>query len=76
MDDQPQKVQCSDCKSIVNYSFVLAANDGQQTALMLLAACPRCQQKGDKRSLRNFVKVDKTVMEDALLHGMCMVLLR
>jgi hypothetical protein len=43
---------------------------------MLLAMCPRCQQKGDKRSLRNFVKVDKAVMEDALLKGMPVVLLR
>lgn len=76
MDDSLAKVCCVDCSCIVSYSFVLMANNGQQTVLMLLASCPKCHTKGDKRSLRNFEKVDKNTLTEALERKLPIVLLR
>lgn len=76
MTDELHKVQCPDCSGVVSYSFAVVAHDGKQTALMLVASCPQCHAKGDKRSLRNFEKVDKKTLTDALEQKLPIVLLR
>ena len=76
MFDTIGKVQCSDCKSVVSYSFALVAHDGQQSTLMLLASCPNCRKAGDERSLRKFEKVDKNTLTEALERKLPIVLLR
>lgn len=76
MDDEIRKVQCPDCSGVVDYSFILAAHDGQQSALMLLASCPNCRQGGDERSLRTFERVKPDIFVQALASKLPIVLLR
>ena len=76
MKDTLSSVRCVDCGYTATYSFVLAADDGQQKALMLLASCPTCRTAGDNRSLRTFQKVPKQVLSDAVNNGLLVVLLR
>jgi hypothetical protein len=76
MDDSIRKVSCSDCESVVDYSFVLMAFDGRNTALMLIASCPKCRKAGDERSLRKFVNASKRTLAFAMENKLPVVLLR
>lgn len=71
-----RKVQCPDCHTVCEYSFVLAAHDGKKTALMLVASCSICREEGDDRSLRNFEKVEKDMLSYALDNKLPVVLLQ
>lgn len=75
MEDSVRKVQCPDCSCVVSYSFVLAANDGNHTCLMLVASCPRCREAGDVRSVRKYEKADHDSMVFALEHKLPTMLL-
>ena len=69
------KVKCSDCGSVVSYSFVIVAHDGKNTAFMQLASCEYCRKRGDNRSLRNFVEADRDSLVFAMSHKMPVMLL-
>lgn len=75
MTDSLANVSCVDCKSIVNYSFVLVAHDGTNTAFMQLASCVNCRKRGDNRSLRNFVEADHDSLVFAMSHKLPVVIL-
>lgn len=69
------KVKCSDCGSVVSYSFVIVAYDGTKTAFMQLASCEYCRKRGDNRSLRNFVEADHDSLVFAMSHKLPVVIL-
>lgn len=76
MSAEVSLVQCSDCKSVMPYSFVVIAHDGEQTAFMLLAACKKCKERGDPRSVRCFQSIDnQESFYFATLHKLPIILL-
>ena len=52
MEDVLLNVQCTDCNTIVPFSFALGALVKGKTKLLLFGSCPTCKGRGDKRSLR------------------------
>lgn len=76
MNDSISKVSCVDCKSVITYSFILVAHDGEKTMLMLVASCPECRKSGDDRSLRKFEKLDNAALKYAMEHKLPIVILR
>lgn len=76
MKDTLSCIQCPDCGSVVPYSFVVIAHDGEQTAFMLVASCKRCRERGDNRSVRSFQGIDQEAFDFAVSHKLPVLLLK
>lgn len=75
MQDNLVGLACPDCGHIVRIAFCLLANDGQQTAIMNVARCPRCFQRGDTRSVRSFQSLEGFDIRSAIENKLPLILL-
>lgn len=75
MTDRINQVVCTDCNSVASYSFVLGAIEKGKTFFVLIAACPVCKGRGDKRSLRSMQKAEASAFAFAVEHKLPSVLL-